>query len=1410
MYLNQNNKLNVNMNRPPLAKVVGVRYGILSSDDVKRNSVGEINNNFVNRYGMSAVGGVKDPKLGSNYNDRLCLTCYENISKCPSHEGHTNLVCPIFNIEYIDYCKKVLNAVCVTCSRLRIPESHPKFKIINSIESPIKRFKYITKINVTKCGDGKSDVYAGSCHEFKTSHRCNNPNQPKYVVDNNMIRTIGLNMSTFDIYNVLKFIPERDRTILGFTEFALPESMMWYCFPIPGMGIRPSRSKSNNLKIKNEDDLTVLARDIIKENNIAKKSVFKNEVSMDVELDPILLNLQIAVSSFQKKPTKQEKKSYGRAKNAIHCRLTTENSKELRIRGTIFGKRNDFTFRTPIYCDSYIAGDEAGIPIKFLKTLIIEENVFSLNIKRLTGLVRRGPDRFPGANYVEDLEDNMISLSTVDSSKFQLKIGMKVYRHPSKGDMVVINRQPSLTKNSYMTSRIVPVPYLAVGLNPCQTKSYNGDFDGDEVTGHVPITLEAQAEAQEILYSARNLIMDGKLIICPIQNHVLAAWLFTDENERFDGKSSSRLLMASFGDVPNFDRFRDWSGRDLLALCLPNKFNMTFKKVCIKNNKWISGRLSKDAFYNLIFIIRKDYGAKKTMDFITNIQRLLDQYLDIKGISVRASDADVQVDDDTKTKIDQLLAFARSAPKDSNPEIEASVSRILDHVRDVYGDNVIANIEKSKNRRNFLSEMISSGAKGNKANLVQSAAMLGQQRDHIGNRMSETTSHSKSDILINRGLILSSFYEGMNPIEHFRHAQTSRDGLKQSCIDVAGSGWNNRRVGKCTEDIVVRFDGTVRNSRNRIVLFKSAGDGTDVDVLEKNTIRFLTLSDDDIRSNYGADSNDIINLKLSLLSSQIGMKHIETQCNSSVNFERLWMKVGCGESPTDETIKSIRENTWKKLTKQIPASDTLKMKCLIWDWLSIRQVRKHKTSTNGFQSLANSVIDILYAYQVTPNEAVGSKANHSTNSRSTQGTLNRFHFSGQKSSVITGLAAMTNLLNIVNNETGSMMRLVLKSKYSEEAQVIEIGKKLVYFDLKSIVKSVEFDSKSIIISVNVAKMSTIGIGIHHVAKQIIESGNENQLISKIKPQTIYDVLDFDANHIYFEPPETDKLQMIYFYKKFLEPLRVSGIKNITDFSSEKSQFIVNNSGHTEERWVIITQGSNFSKAVDNQCVDQIFSTTENIPEMLQVLGVHATRKAIEDRMCEIMQDQPCSKTLGHIKLIASTMSFKGTVKPMTFSGICDDKTPVIKMAAFEKAFSSLILGAVGSKQDNMKTVSESIAWNSPINNGTGTVKLLPSKKQEQPPNQKKIKQNVEYHPIDVKEFLRIGLPTKKKQTTKSRKKRIIQHKFLPHRKKRKMKQVKKNRNSGLFFCKAKFVPDSIDYNIDFCVGKSFVPDSNIK
>lgn len=220
------------------------------------------------------------------------------------------------------------------------------------------------------------------------------------------------------------------------------------------------------------------------------------------------------------------------------------------IRQKMMGKRVNFAARTTIAPDAMINTNEIGIPMPFAMKLTIGESAGDHNVNLLCRLLMNGSNKYPGCNGISlpsgrrldffqreiPLHQRKLYCNQIRSHVEQMKKTntmikpFVVYRHLRDGDVVIMNRQPSLHRASMMAHFIrVLTGQKTFRLNYANCGSYNADFDGDEMNLHCPQDYTARAEAAYIVNSDcnYNVVKSGEPLRGLIQDHVIGGNFLT-------------------------------------------------------------------------------------------------------------------------------------------------------------------------------------------------------------------------------------------------------------------------------------------------------------------------------------------------------------------------------------------------------------------------------------------------------------------------------------------------------------------------------------------------------------------------------------------------------------------------------------------------------------------------------------------------------------------------------------------------------------------------------------------------------------------------------------------------------------------------------------------------------------------
>merc|ERR1711871_40842 len=577
---------------------------------------------------------------------------------------------------------------------------------------------------------------------------------------------------------------------------------------------------------------------------------------------------------------KSEYKTGGKPSKSVSDRI---KGKAGRVRSNLMGKRVDFSGRSVITSDPNIDIGEVGIPEMVARDLTFPEEVTPYNIDRLSKLVKNGRDVYPGANFV-------FKQSTVGGSKkfiidlkyrknaIKLNYGDIVERHVVDGDYVLFNRQPTLHKISMMGHKIKVIPNQEVNtfrVNVSVTEPYNADFDGDEMNLFVPQSIQAQTELEMIANVKKQIISakDSNPIIGCKQDALLGAYHLTLDSTVLTGEEAMSLLMYTTSETYNeIKKDKKYTGAELFSHIIPEGINS--KKVNengdtlfeIKNGIIKKGKLDKSSLSykknSIIHYIWDKFGADKTRKFIDDTQRLILNYLMMSGQTVGFGDTLID---------DKLLDNIRSIINTKTLEINHQItemendSTLLDiglfedtmtGDLNTIGGNISKMVADQLDPLNNFALISNSGSKGSSLNIGQIMGCLGQQivdskriQKRINNR---TLPHfqQNDDTPYARGFVKSSYVDGLKSQEFFFHTMGGREGLIDTAIKTAVTGYISRKLIKGMEDIHIEYDGTVRNANNTIIQYCYGDSGCNQSIQTEIKLLLLGMNNEGVRNKY--------------------------------------------------------------------------------------------------------------------------------------------------------------------------------------------------------------------------------------------------------------------------------------------------------------------------------------------------------------------------------------------------------------------------------------------------------------------------------------------------------------------------------------------------------------------------------
>ena len=844
-------------------KVSSIIFGMLSPEFIRKMSAAKIvTPELYDKEGYPVDGGLMDTHLGIIDPGLRCKTCAGKLKECAGHFGFIELARPAVHIKYAPIIYDSLRSTCRSCSRVLL------------IEEDIKKdAETLLRIEKEKGVEARRKKSREIINSLKNIKKCPHCNEKQYVIKIEKPTTFferDKRLSPIEVRLRLEKIPDNDLLVLGFNyQYARPEWGVLTAFPIPPVTIRPSITLESGER--SEDDLTHKLSDIVRINQRLFENI--NAGAPEIIIEDLWDLLQYHITTYFDNSTVHVPPARHRSGQALKTITERIKSKEGRFRHNLAGKRVNFAARSVVSPDTEIKFNEVGIPKTVAVELTVPEIVTEWNLEYLKDLVKKGPETYPGANYVArpDGKKKKITEETKEQLLEEIGKGYIVERHLIDGDIAIFNRQPSLHRMSIMCHKVKILPGKSFRLNPSVCEPYNADFDGDEMNLHIPQSEEARAEADVLMQVQTQIISpkNGKNIIGCIEDSISGIYLLTKSLE-FSKEDASQILI-SIG-INNFDfKKENVNGKELFSVLLPDDFyyigyakKYTKCELCssgenhkcpydtyvvIKKGQLLSGIIDSNTIGTesggIITDLVKKYGEDVSIDIIGKIFRLGIKVLLKRGFTTGISDTDLNPDVQGKISVSLKEAEQRlyeyidlykkgkleALPgKTIEETLEIRALELLNKVRNRIGNM----ITDSSDQQNATIIMALSGAKGNLLNLAQMSACVGQQalagkRIDKGYENRTLSMFKEGDLGAEaKGFVSGGFKSGLKPYEFFFHAMTGRDALMDTALRTPKSGYLYRRLSNAMQDIKVEYDGTVRDANKAIIQFKYGEDNIDV------------------------------------------------------------------------------------------------------------------------------------------------------------------------------------------------------------------------------------------------------------------------------------------------------------------------------------------------------------------------------------------------------------------------------------------------------------------------------------------------------------------------------------------------------------------------------------------------------
>ena len=468
--------------------------------------------------------------------------------------------------------------------------------------------------------------------------------------------------------------------------------------------------------------------------------------------------------------------------------------KQGRFRQNLLGKRVDYSGRSVIVVGPELKMYQCGLPkemaLELFKPFVMKklvEDGLAHNIKSAKRMVER------------------VRTEVWDVLEVVIK------DHP-----VMLNRAPTLHRLGIQAFEPVLVEGRAIKLHPLVCTAFNADFDGDQMAVHVPLSVEAQAEARFLMLASNNILkpQDGQPVVCPTQDMIIGCYYLTlqRDGEKGEGRafsSEDEAVMAyQNGEITLQSKVRirmerEWNGEKRRKIMETSLGRVIFNNAIPQDLGYVDRSVEENIFKlevdklvakgDLKGIVDRCYrrhGATTTSEVLDRIKALGFKYSTRGGITVGFQDITVP------EKKPEILAAAEKevdgidnlfrAGLLSETERRSNVIKIWEKATNEVTDALMETLDPY----NPITMMSDSGARGSISQIRQLAGMRGLMADPSGQIIEVP--------------IRANFREGLTVLEFFISSHGARKGLADTALRTADSGYLTRRLVDVSQDVIVR------------------------------------------------------------------------------------------------------------------------------------------------------------------------------------------------------------------------------------------------------------------------------------------------------------------------------------------------------------------------------------------------------------------------------------------------------------------------------------------------------------------------------------------------------------------------------------------------------------------------------
>ncbi|MEK9174514.1 MAG: DNA-directed RNA polymerase subunit beta' [Patescibacteria group bacterium] len=536
-------------------------------------------------------------------------------------------------------------------------------------------------------------------------------------------------------------------------------------------------------------DVNDLYRRVINRNNRLKKLIELKSPEVIVRNEKRMLQeaVDALIDNSAHRGNEPTATTAGGGKRALKSLADLLKGKQGRFRQNLLGKRVDYSGRSVIVVGPELKLYQAGLPkrmaLEIFKPFVIHKLIYqkevASNIRNASRLIE------------EEVDVVWESLEEVIADK-----------------VILLNRAPTLHRLGIQAFHPILIEGSAIQVHPLVCQAFNADFDGDQMAVHLPLSKEAQREAQEIMLSSKNLLKPatGEAIVDPQKDMVLGIYWMTSEvgkgGEKGEGEgglkgtgkvfgsANEAILAYDFGEVDLRAKIKVRFGKSHGEFMETSIGRILFNKILPQEVPFINETMTRKKLVKLTSEIIQNFPQPQVVKILDDIKALGFDYSTRSGISWGMNDIIVP---EAKGKI--VAEAAKEVEKIREHYMQGLLTLEERKVKSISvwhktKEQIAKLVPPTMHENNPVFMIFDSGSRGNISQLTQMAGMKGV----VINPAGETIELP----------IVPSFKEGFNVLEYFISTHGARKGTTDTALKTAAAGYLTRRLVDVAQDVVVR------------------------------------------------------------------------------------------------------------------------------------------------------------------------------------------------------------------------------------------------------------------------------------------------------------------------------------------------------------------------------------------------------------------------------------------------------------------------------------------------------------------------------------------------------------------------------------------------------------------------------